>query len=114
MKPLRTQTATEHKKLKSFTALSARFIDVFNYVTPGPHPYQVIGNLGSATVWHFLLRKRIVSSTFLSVDSVRFFPRVGHGVGQTQKRREHLKEQKSQLDCPLLFFLQVAVYHRGK
>ncbi len=35
-----------------------------------------------STFGAFLLRKDMVFGTFPSIDSVRFFPRVGHGVGQ--------------------------------
>ena len=59
-----------------------------------------------STFGAFLLRMCVVSDTFLSVVSVRFFPRVGHGVGQTQitkQMRGAPKERKYQSDCPFPF-----------
>ena len=50
-----------------------------------PHPYQLIGRVRSAAFGAFLLffvRSAVLSGTLVSVDSVRFFRRVGHGVGQ--------------------------------
>jgi len=40
----------------------------------------------------------MVFGTFLSIASARFFPRVGHGVGQPQlqvKHVAHLRERES-------------------
>ena len=50
-----------------------------------PHPYQLIGRVRSAAFGAFLLffvRSAVLSGILMSVDSVRFFRRVGHGVGQ--------------------------------
>lgn len=51
--------------------------------------------------WFFLLQKYAAFGTFCSVDSVRFFPRVGHGVGQAKSRSKRWADTgQGQTGCP--------------
>ena len=53
-----------------------------------PHPYQVIGTphpLHFQSFRAISAQKDEVFGTLSSIDSIRSFPRVGHGVGQAEK-----------------------------
>ena len=55
-----------------------------------PHPYQVIKcppAVAAQGVAGVFAAKRMRSETLCSMCSVRSFPRVGHGVGQSHRRR---------------------------
>ena len=78
----------KQEKSRQNQAIPAGFWSCYPDLNWGPHPYQLIAAPGSTAFRCFrgiLLQRVVVFDTFPSIDSVRSFRRVGHGVGQEHR-----------------------------